>query len=306
MPDPIAPSAHALIVGCGYLGRVLARQLIAAQYVVFGTTRSDRKAADLAGLGVRPMIVQVTSPVTFAALRPALEVPALDVYYMVPPGRPDSDPSPRKVVIGGIAHMVKQLRHAQVRRAVLVSSTAVYAQRGGQRVDAESPAEPRDERCRLLLQGEQLWMDAGERYHVARLAGLYGPGRVIGLAGVQQGSPLVGDPAALLNLIHVEDAASLLRAITQAEQPGRIELGCDGHPIPRQDYYTHLARLIGVDPPVHLDTQSAAASLGLNALRLRNASSKALDNIPTCRRTGWTPRYPTYKLGVEAAIAASR
>ena len=301
-----APAQHALIVGCGFLGRTLGTSLVSQGITTYGTCRDTAKAKALAGLGIRPMIVQVTSPVTLAALRPAIEAPALDVYYMVPPGRPTSDPSPRKVVLGGIAHMVKQLRHARVRRAVLVSSTAVYAQQNGERVDADSPAEPTDERGQLLLAGEKLWLDAGDAFHVVRLAGLYGPGRVIGLSGIQQGAPIVGDPEALLNVIHVEDAVALLLAVMRAESPGRIELGCDGHPIPRREYYTHLARLIEVAPPTLLDADTAAKTLGLNAHRLRRASSKALDHIPTCQRTGWSPRYATYKDGIEAAIAASR
>jgi len=296
---------HALIVGCGYLGRTLTARLLQRGVTVFGTTRSESHAQELSRRGIRPMLVSVTRPVTFAALRPAIESPSLDVYYMVPPGRPGNDPSPRNVVLGGVAHMVKQLRHANVRRAVLVSSTAVYGHRAGQRVDADTPPQPNDERGQFLLRGEKLWLDAGPMYYVVRLAGLYGPGRVIGLAGVRDGSPIVGDPRALLNLIHVDDAAQLLQAVMTAEQPGRVELGCDGRPVPRQEYYAHLASLLGVPPPAVLDAETAAAKLGLSAQRLRSASSKALDHIVTCQRTGWTPRYASFKEGVAAAIAAS-
>lgn len=299
--------SHALIVGCGYLGTRVARRLLETGATVYATTRHERRLPELAELGVRPMLVSVTQPLTFAALRPALEAEALDVVYLVPPGRPDSDPSPRKVVLGGVAHLVKQLRHARVRRAVLMSSTAVYAQRDGERVDADSPAEPVDERGQLLHAGEQLWLAAGETYHVLRLAGLYGPGRVVGLSAVNSGAPLIGNPNALLNLIHADDAAELIVTMLHAaDPPGRIELGCDGHPVPRLDYYTHLAQMIGQPPPRVLDDEDAARQFGLNLDRLRRSSSKALDNIPTCRRTGWSPRYANFRDGVAAAIEASR
>ena len=122
---------------------------------------------------------------------------------------------------------------------------------------------------------------------------------------MRDGNPIVGDPNALLNLIHVDDAAELLLAIATAQAPGRIELGSDGHPIPRRDYYTHLATQLGVDPPPILDAETAARQFGLSARRLRNASSKALDHTPTRQRTGWSPRYASFKEGVAAAIAAS-
>lgn len=299
MPS-LAP--HALIVGCGYLGRTLAAKLHDRQLTVFGTTRSPDHARQLAAIGVRPMLVHVTQPVTHAAMRPALEVEALDVYYMVPPGRPDSSPSPRQVVLGGIAHMVRSLKRAKVRRAVLVSSTAVYSQRGGQRVDADSPAKPHDERGRRLLEGEKLWLDAGEPYHVLRLAGLYGPGRVVGFKAVADGAPLLGDPEALINLIHVDDAAELLIAMMLSDETGRIELGCDGTPVPRIEYYRHLAQRLGAPPPQVLSDEKMIALMGLSAPRLRQTSSKALDHIATCRRTCWSPRYPNYRLGLEAVL----
>lgn len=302
MPDHPEIRPAALIVGCGYLGQRLARRLLERGQTVYGTTRSTQKAQRLAELGVRPLIVQVTQPVTLAALTPALEAPALDVYHMVPPGRPGRSPSPRQVVLGGTAHIIKALRRAAVHRAVLVSSTAVYGQRGGERVDADTPPQPVDERGALMLEAERLWLEAGPAYHVVRLAGLYGPGRVIGLKAVREGAPLIGDPGALLNLVHVDDAAALLLAVATAPEPGRVELGCDGNPVPRHVYYEELARRLGVAAPEAIDDAAAAAQFGLNLDRLRRAASKALDNIATCRRTGWTPAYPTYRAGLTAVL----
>lgn len=272
--------------------------------MVYGTTRSFDNAPALVDLGVRPLVVSVTQPVTFAALRCALEAESLDVYYMIPPGRPGKHPSPRQTVLGGVAHMVRQLRHAKVRRAVLVSSSAVYGQREGQRVDADTPPQPSTERGQLLLEGERLWRDAGDAYHVVRLAGIYGPHRVVGMSAVSQNAPLVGDPQGLLNLIHADDAVALVLAImnTEVGNLGWVELGCDGHPVPRIEYYTYLAERLMVPPPRVLDDASAAERLGLNVERLRRSSSKALDNIITCKRTGWSPRYPTFRQGLDAIL----
>lgn len=295
-------SPAALIVGCGYVGRRLAGRLIERGVTVFGTSRSAERAAQLAELGVRPLIVSVTQPVTFAALTPALEQPALDVYYLVPPGRPDSSPSPRQVVLGGVAHMVRQMRRANVRRAVLASSTAVYGQRDGRRVDADTTPQPVDERAKFLLEGERLWREASGKHFVVRFAGLYGPGRIIGMTGLRHGGPLLGDPHALLNVIHVDDAVELLLAVMTADAPNPVELGCDGRPIQRIDYYRHLATRLGLPAPMPASNEDAAL-LGVNPARLSQASSKALDNIPTCRRTGWSPRYPNFRDGLEAALA---
>ncbi|MCX5658165.1 MAG: NAD-dependent epimerase/dehydratase family protein [Planctomycetota bacterium] len=300
-PPGLAPAA--LIVGCGYVGQRVARALLARGVTVFGTTRSPVKARALADMGVRPLLVSVTERLTFAAMRPAVEAGRLDLLFLVPPGRATADPSPRDVLLSGIANLVHALDLAHLRRAVLASSTAVYGQVGNVRVDADTPAQPGDDRGRLLLEAERQWLAAGPAFHVARLAGLYGPGRIIGLQAVREQSPIVGDPQAMLNLLQVDDAASLLVAMLEAKSPGRVELGCDDRPATRLAYYRDLARRLGVPAPAVLDDATAAATLGLNVDRLRRSSSKICDNAPTRQRTGWAPSYPDFAAGLTAAMA---
>lgn len=299
------PADAVLIVGCGYLGKRLATDLVAKGRTVYATTRDQAKTPALAALGVRPLILSVTQPVTYASLTPALQSASLDVYYLIPPGRASGSPSPRQVVLGGIAHMVKALRDTNVRRAVLVSSSAVYGQADGGLVSADTLPQANSERAEILLKGEALWLDAGPAYTVLRLAGLYGPGRIIGIQAVRDGAPLVGNPNAMLNLIHVQDAASLLLAMSEAPLRNRVELGCDGHPAPRVEYYRYLALKLGVPPPEPLDDQTAAARFGLNPERLARSSNKALDNAPTRERTGWTPAYPDFHTGLDAIFTTA-
>ena len=299
--DNSGPPAHAaLIVGCGYLGKRLAQRLTARGRVVYGTTRSESHARLLAAAGVRPLLLEVTQPVTYASLTPALSAETLDVFLMIPPGRLNDQPSTRHIVLGGTAHVAKALQRTNVRRAVMVSSSAVYGQTDGQRVDADTQAEPNSERAELMLGGEKLWLEAGEAFSVLRLAGLYGPGRVVGMRALRQGSPLLGDPGAMLNLIHVYDAVDLLLAIVEGSSAGRIELGSDGHPVGRLEYYTYLANRLKLPVPQVVDDQTAATIFGVNADRLARSSNKALDNQVTCRRTGWAPAFMDYKAGLEA------
>jgi len=307
MPDPSPPanpvvSATALIIGCGYLGRHLAARLIARGATVYGTTRSQAHAAQLAALGVRPLLLEVTQPVTYASLAPALEADPLDVYVMIPPGRLNGDPSTRNIVLGGTGHLLQTLKHASVRRAVMVSSSAVYGQTGGECVDADTPPAPNNPRAELLLAGERLWLDAGDAYRVLRLAGLYGPGRIIGEKALRDRAPLVGNPDALLNLIHVEDAVDLLQAVMTSEAAAHVELGCDGRPVKRLAYYLDLADRLGVPAPAVMDPQTAAAQFGMHPDRLMRTANKMLDNSVTRRRTGWSPTHADYRQGLDALL----
>lgn len=312
----LAPTT--LIMGCGFLGRPLAKALIELGIEVHGSTRSSDHAIDLAGMGIRPALLSVTQKLTFAALSPLLDGRPLDVIYLIPPGKPDEHTSPHDIVIGGITNTLATLRHANVRRAILVSSTAVYgspepdsqvdevtdASASVMTVTPDTPAIADNPRARLLLQGEDLWRQAGEPYHILRLCGLYGPRRIVGLSAIQQGAPIAGNPAALLNLIHVDDAVSLLLHMLAAQKIAPVELGSDTQPIARQTYYNHLAALLQQPLPKVMANADAAVVLGQRqGSRLMRAANKACDPTATCERTGWRPRHTDFRLGLEDALA---
>lgn len=298
-PDPSTPSlTRSLILGCGYVGRSLLQQLVAEGGGVAATTRSHVHAAVIQKLGGRPLIVDVTQPITLAALRGELEQP-LDVYWLIPPGR-----QPEAVLIEGQAALLKTLKNAPIRRAVWVSSSAVYGDQGGAVVDADAPASPDSPRAKLLYEAEQRWLDAGDVFGVVRLAGLYGMGRVPGAKQVSEGAPLLGDPQAWINLIHADDAAALVRRYAQSESAARVELGADGSPMRRADYYAFVAECLGKPAPQAMAAPVAAITLGLNADRLAKTSSKALDPTITQTRTGWAPRFADAREAIRSILCS--
>jgi len=61
-----------LIIGCGYLGTRIATRLLDRDQTVYGTTTRSSGTAPLAKIGVRPLILSVTQPLTLAAMRPAI------------------------------------------------------------------------------------------------------------------------------------------------------------------------------------------------------------------------------------------
>ncbi len=298
----LAPAA--LIVGCGYLGIHVAERLLARGVTVYGSSQTPGRMPQLFKLGIQPLMASVTQRITLASFKPALQAEKLDVIYLVPPGRPGRDPGPQQILLDGVTNVIncfKSKYHPNlVRRAIVASSTAVYGQGGGAVVNADTAPEPNNPRSELLLRSESLWLKSHLPAHVVRFAGLYGPGRIIGAAAVRDGSPIVGDPRAMLNLIHVHDAADLVLRMLEIENPAPVELGCDDAPAERLEYYEYLATRLGVAPPIVLDNETAARQLGMNIDRLRRTSSKVCDNKPTCQRTGWRPRYGDFRAGLDA------
>ncbi|PIA24703.1 hypothetical protein AQUCO_93600001v1, partial [Aquilegia coerulea] len=96
-------------------------------------------------------------------------------------------------------------------------------------------------------------------------------------------------PDHILNLIHYEDAASLAIAILKKKLQGRIFLGCDNHPLSRQEVMDLVER-------------SGKFNKKFQAFTGTNDSlGKKLNNSKTRAEIGWEPKYPSFAqfLGVE-------
>jgi nucleoside-diphosphate-sugar epimerase len=82
-----------------------------------------------------------------------------------------------------------------------------------------------------------------------RFAGLYGPDRLPRLADLRAGRPIAADPDSWLNLIHVDDAAAVVVAVTDAAAPKPLYVVSDGRPVLRRDWYGRVAILAGAPTP---------------------------------------------------------
>jgi nucleoside-diphosphate-sugar epimerase len=127
---------------------------------------------------------------------------------------------------------------------------------------------------------------------ILRLAGIYGPGRLIGrIDQFQRRAPLLGNPEAWLNLIHVDDAVQAVLRIAQAEADSRTWLLSDARPLRRREFYEALSRAAGVPAPEF--SKSADESLNKrcdssgirSALELELLYPSALDALPLLIRT---------------------
>lgn len=280
--------AAAVIIGCGYLGIRTAHALTGLGVSVSATTLTDRNWPLLQEMGVAVYPFDIETSAWPAELSSAEALAAVDVYFMLTPRSMASVLAPGD----GYDRFLDMMSSRPFRRALLVSSTAAFGEHGEAKVAAETPVAPVDERGRRVVEIERRWLQTGERFSVCRLAGLYGPGRVIGERQLRAGNALPGPADRWLNLIHVDDAARLLIACCASPQVHRIELGSDGAPVRRQTYYELLAEMLGTAPPEFKRDGSG------------RAASRRCDPSSTMQRTGWRPRYTDYRQGLSASLAA--
>ncbi len=232
-----------LLIGCGYLGERVAREWLRLGDEVWALTRSKANAERFASFGLKPVIGDVLDPESLRKL-PVVKT----VLYAVGFDRTGAA-SKRTVYVDGLSNVLREVG-STCERFLYVSSTSVYGQDAGERVDETSPTNPTDESGCICRDAETVVWQAKSTANVLRLAGIYGPGRL--LARVEQlrrGERLTGNPEAWLNLIHVDDAVRAVLAAETRGVPGMTYLVCDDRPLHRREYYAALAEKVGAPPP---------------------------------------------------------
>jgi nucleoside-diphosphate-sugar epimerase len=284
-----------LIVGCGYLGKRVARLLSERGDRVFGTTRSLGRGIELARWGIEAVVADVTVPDSLARL------PEVDrVLYCVGFDRSKGVPI-RAVYVDGLRHALGHLIE-RAGKLVYASSTGVYGQDDGGWVDEDSPAEPRSESGRACLEAEGVVRsyeaDGRLPATILRFSGLYGPGRIMRRDALMEGKPILGDPEKYLNLIHIDDAATAAVAALERGQPGSLYLVSDDRPAPRREFYDLAAEVLGAPEARFEAPESGSPKAG------REESNKRVSNARMKAGLGVTLAYPDITSGVPASIRA--
>ncbi len=271
-----------LIIGCGYLGEQVLAQLRMTGAHLAVVTRDAARATAFGAAGIQCFVGSFADTPRLQALCARLPAP-LRVLVLLPPSACQDAAG----TLAPLARLVALVRVIAPATATLSSSTGVYGEQGSRTVSAESACLPVSPRERRLAEIETCWHSIPGAC-VVRLAGLYGPGRVVGLSGLRAGAPVSGEPDGYLNLLHATDAAGLLlRAAGGPAAP--IELGADGTPITRRVYYQTLAAWLGVAPP-RFSGEAA----------MRGGGFRRCDPASTRARLQWQPMFRDFRAGLAA------
>jgi nucleoside-diphosphate-sugar epimerase len=281
-----------LIAGCGYVGRATAAVFQEAGWDVEGWTSSPESAQKLSAQPYAVRGVDLTNAAAVAAAASAMDA----VIHCASSGGGRAEDY-RRIYLAGARNLA-----AAFPRSVLLftSSTSVYAQTSGEWVTEGSPAEPERETGRILRETEEFVL--GQGGVVARLAGIYGPGRSALLRKFLAGEAII-DPAnnRFLNQVHRDDIASALLLLAQryfgktspGEGPGpRLYNLSDNHPITQREGYEWLASSLHRPVPP-FGVAPTERKRGNSNKRVSSAKLQAL---------GWSPRYPTFQAAMTESI----
>ncbi len=281
-------SERILIIGCGYLGIRVAKQLREAGVCVTATTRSEERASELRALDIDVALLDVENLDAADLWTQSFD----SVIYAVAAGR-GSDP--RIAYVDGPRGSYERLSRSTSppARIVFVSSTGVYAQSSGEELDETSEAAPTSE-PHISIRSTEEWLAEQPGGIVVRLGGLYGPGRspIEWLTRPGFRDRLTKGRDALMNWIHIDDAAKIVTRAALVGEAGETYLGVDGRPVRREDFYGLAAELADTEPPALTDDP--------------DDGGKRLDGSATLRKLEVFLDYPDYRAALTAIARADK
>lgn len=252
-----------LIVGPGVLGRLVAEKWREEHpgCQIYGQTVTTDHHNELILLGINPFFKETKTDQKFPY-----------VIFCAPPSKtPDYAGDIRLAALSWNGEG----------SFVFTSSSAPYDCNDNGPCDEDTPTVPigRSPRTDTLLKAEKVVLEFDGC--VVRLAGLYKMDRGAHSYWLHKGT-VDARPDHILNLIHYEDAASLSVTILKKKLRGRIFLGCDNHPLSRQEVMDLVDKSGKFDKKFQGFTGTS------------DPLGKKLNNSNTRKELGWEPKYPSF------------
>src|SRR5688572_17061010 len=223
-----------IVAGCGFVGLATARLFQSAGWDVLGLTHSAESAERLTAGGLRALTADISD---FASVRGlARERKPELLIHCASSNRGDVD-AYKAVYVLGCENLLEELAP---QRFIFTSSTSVYTQTDGSEVTEKTRVDPTSDTGKVLKAAEDLVIR--RKQMVARLAGIYGPGRSVLLRKFfTREATIEGDGLRVINQAHRDDIATALKTIAEAGEPGIYNV-CDDAPMTQRELYEGLAR----------------------------------------------------------------
>ena len=285
-----------LIVGCGYVGLPLGEELVKLGHEVHGLRRTSEGAAELEGVGIKPLAGDITRPEDLAALSGPYDW----VVNLVSSSKGGPEIY-QQVYVDGTRNLIAWLRGqtSPLKKYVYTSSTSVYGQADGSSVKETSPTEPKSATSQLLVEAERVVLEASQQGFpgvVLRVAGIYGPDRGhLFQKFCRNEARIDGDGLRIINMIHRTDVVGCIISALKSGRPGEVYNTVDDEPVTQTTFYRWLAETLGKAMPPHATEEETAT-------RKRGETSKKVQNRRLKAELGYQFKFPTFRQGYTTEI----
>lgn len=286
--------AGIIIAGCGYIGKLLARELVDQQYSVLGLVNSVNSVRQCEQLSIDCQQLDFDDLPSLRQLQ--LNAQARRIIYLAPPpasGRQDSR----------LKNFLASIANQRPEKFVLISTTGVYGDCDGRWVDERAPVNPQVDRARRRADAEQQAQAFCQAHNIPlvilRVPGIYGPGK-LPLARIESGAPIVNQQdSPYTNRIHACDLVMICRIALLDNKITGIYNCSDGHPGTMYEYFIKVADASQLPRPPAISLQQAQQQLSAGMLSYM-AESRRISNKKLLKDFTISLKYPDLDAGLQA------
>lgn len=284
-----------LIVGSGDIARRLV-PLLYRHYRLYALVRSSLRAAEWRALGVTPVRADLDDRRSLQRLAGLAEL----VVHLAPPQTGGAGDRRTRSLVAALAG-AKSLP----RRLVYISTTGVYGDCNGERIDETRRLNPESDRARRRVDAEKRLRAFGARCQISvtilRAPGIYAADR-LPLERLRNGLPtLESTDDVFTNHIHADDLAAACRIALRHGKANRAVNVVDDSDLRMGEYFDRVADAFGLANPPRLSRKEAEQQLSPMQWSFMR-ESRRIGNERLKRELKLQLRYPTVDDGIAAAL----
>jgi len=275
-----------LLIGCGDVALRTAA-LLRHRARLYGLIRRPDEIPKLRAHGIVPVVGDLDRLSTLRRLRSA---PFAVLHFAPPPSEGRDDPRTRRLIAA--------LTRAEIvpRHFVYVSTSGVYGDCAGARIDEMRPRRAQTPRARRRVAAEDRLREWAARHGVAlailRAPGIYAETR-LPLDRIRQGSPvLTPEDDVFTNHIHADDLARATVAALFRARPGRAYNVTDDAEMKMGGWFDLVADAFHLPRPPRVSWEEAEQRIAPLLLSFMS-ESRRLSNARMKRELRVRLRYPT-------------
>jgi nucleoside-diphosphate-sugar epimerase len=283
-----------LIVGCGYVGLPLGKELVRLGHEVYGVRRSGAADAEMTAAGIRPVMADVSQAADVAKLPGPFDW----VVNLVSSSKGGVEEY-RQAYLNGTKNLIEWLQLVPPKKYVYTSSTSVYGQTDGSPVKETAGTIPRTDTGKVLLETEKFLVQAAQVKKfpavILRVAGIYGPERGhLFQQYLKNEARIEGTGERWLNMIHVDDVVGSILAALKSGRAGEIYNAVDDEPVQQIHFFRWLSEALGKWMPPTEEGEPKERKRGVTNKRVQNRRLKM--------ELGYQFKHPTYRQGYTAEM----
>ena len=283
-----------LIVGCGDVARRTLPRLL-GHYRVFALLRDPAQCVCWRAMGARPIVADLDRPVS---LRRIAGLADIVLHFAPPPEYGAGDARMRRFLAA------LSLAKSLPQRLVYVSTSGVYGDCAGARIDETCPARPITPRARRRVDAERQLRRFGRqnkvRVSILRAPGIYAQDR-LPLERLQKGvCALRAEDDVYTNHIHADDLAMLVCAALRYGQANRCYNATDDSEMKMAEYFDLVADRFSLPRVPRISRGEAQTQMSPLQLSFMS-ESRRLGNQRIKNELRAQLRYPQIEDGVDAA-----